>query len=63
MDKTDYALVERLKAEVTAGAPAAMLKALRGNVLTAASPRETQRRLADAFGALSSGASDWRAAA
>jgi tRNA-dihydrouridine synthase B len=47
----------------TAGAPTEALKALRGRVLTAPDPRETQRRLADAFAALSGGAFDWRAAA
>jgi tRNA-dihydrouridine synthase B len=50
-------------AAMTAGAPAEMLKALRGSVLTAPSPRETQRRLAAAFSALSAGACGWRAAA
>jgi len=50
-------------AAATAGAPAETLKALRTRVLTAPDPRETQRRLADAFGALSAGAFDWRAAA
>jgi tRNA-dihydrouridine synthase B len=50
-------------AAVTAGAPAETLKALRAHVLTTSDPRETQRRLADAFEALSAGACDWRAAA
>ncbi len=50
-------------AAATAGAPAETLKALRSRVLTAPCPHETQRRLADAFEALSAGACDWRAAA
>jgi tRNA-dihydrouridine synthase B len=50
-------------AAATAGATAETLKSWRGRVLTAPSPAETQRRLAAAFGALSSGAFDWRAAA
>jgi tRNA-dihydrouridine synthase B len=50
-------------AAATAGAGAATLKALRSRVLTAPGPGETQRRLVDAFVALSSGAFDWRAAA
>ena len=40
------------------GAPAEVLKHWRGHVLTAPTPRESQRRLAEAFDALS-----WRAAA
>jgi tRNA-dihydrouridine synthase B len=50
-------------AAATAGAPSETLRALRGRVLTAISPRETLRRLAEAFDALSSEASDRRAAA
>ena len=50
-------------AAATAAAPVETLKALRTRVLTAPDPRETQRRLADAFGTLSAGAFDWRAAA
>ena len=50
-------------AAATAGAPCETLKALRGRVLTAISPRETQCRLATAFDILSSKAFDWRAAA
>jgi len=50
-------------AAATAGATAETLKAWRGRVLTAPSPGETRRRLAEAFGTLSSGAFDWRAAA
>jgi tRNA-dihydrouridine synthase B len=50
-------------AAATAGAPGETLKALRGQVLTTISPRETLRRLAEAFDALSSEASDRRAAA
>ena len=45
-------------AAATAGASAETLKQWRGRVLTAPTPRETQRRLAEAFGALC-----WRAAA
>jgi tRNA-dihydrouridine synthase B len=45
-------------AAATAGTPAETLKQWRGQVLTAPTPRETQRRLAEAFGALC-----WRAAA
>jgi nifR3 family TIM-barrel protein len=50
-------------AAATAAAPVETLKPLRTRVLTAPDPRETQRRLADAFGTLSAGAFDWRAAA
>jgi tRNA-dihydrouridine synthase B len=50
-------------AAATAGAPCETLKALRGRVLTAPSPRETLCRLAEAFDALSSQAFDRRAAA
>jgi tRNA-dihydrouridine synthase len=50
-------------AAATADAPSETLRALRGGVLTAISPRETLRRLAEAFDALSSEASDRRAAA
>ena len=50
-------------AAATAGAPSETLKALRGRVLTATSPRETQCRLAEAFDTLSAKAFDWRAAA
>src|SRR5215470_6916459 len=50
-------------AAATAGAPFETLKALRGRVLTAPSPSETLRRLAEAFDALSSEAFDQRAAA
>lgn len=50
-------------AAVTAGAPCQTLKALRGRVLTAQSPRETLGRLAEAFDALSSNTFDRRAAA
>jgi nifR3 family TIM-barrel protein len=45
-------------AAASAGAPAEALKEWRGHVLTAPTPQETQRRLAEAFDALS-----WRAAA
>jgi tRNA-dihydrouridine synthase B len=45
-------------AAASAGAPAQALKEWRGHVLTAPSPQETRRRLADAFDALA-----WRAAA
>jgi tRNA-dihydrouridine synthase B len=45
-------------AAATVGAPAETLKQWRGQVLTAPTPRETQGRLAEAFGALC-----WRAAA
>ncbi len=45
-------------AGATAGASAATVKQLRRDVLTASTPKETQRRLADAFSALG-----WRAAA
>jgi len=45
-------------AAATAGASAETLKVWRGRVLTAPSPQETKRRLAEAFAAL-----DWRAAA
>jgi tRNA-dihydrouridine synthase B len=45
-------------AAATSGAPAQALKEWRGHVLTAPSPQETRRRLADAFDALA-----WRAAA
>jgi tRNA-dihydrouridine synthase B len=45
-------------AAASAGAPAETLKQWRGHVLTAPTPRETQCRLAEAFGALC-----WRAAA
>jgi tRNA-dihydrouridine synthase B len=41
-------------AAATAGAPAAALKEWRSHVLTAPTPREAQRRLADAFDALMS---------
>jgi nifR3 family TIM-barrel protein len=50
-------------AAATAGAPGETLKAQRGRVLTATSPRETLRRLSEAFDALSSEAFDRRAAA
>src|SRR3984893_4996929 len=50
-------------ATTTASAPGETLQALRRRVLQAASPRETLRRLAEAFDALSSEASDRRAAA
>jgi nifR3 family TIM-barrel protein len=50
-------------AAATAGASGETLKALRGRVLTATKPRETQSRLAEAFGTLSSGTCDRRAAA
>jgi nifR3 family TIM-barrel protein len=50
-------------AAATAGAPEETLKALRGRVLTAVSPRETLRRLAESFDMLSSESFDWRAAA
>jgi tRNA-dihydrouridine synthase B len=49
-------------AAATARAPAETLKALRGPVLTAPTPRDTKRRLAEAFAALGAGA-PWRAAA
>jgi len=49
-------------AAATAGAPAETLRALRGPVLTAPTPRDTRRRLAEAFAALGAGA-PWRAAA
>jgi nifR3 family TIM-barrel protein len=45
-------------AAASAGAPAEALKQWRGHVLTAPTPQETRRRLAEAFDALS-----WRAAA
>jgi tRNA-dihydrouridine synthase B len=45
-------------AAATAGAPAAMLKELRGQVLTAPTPRETRQRLGEAFSTLR-----WKAAA
>jgi nifR3 family TIM-barrel protein len=45
-------------AAASAGAPAETLKAWRRHVLTAPTPQQTQRRLAEAFDALS-----WRAAA
>ena len=45
-------------AAATSGAPAETLKAWRGRVLTAPSPQDTRRHLAEAFMAL-----DWRAAA
>jgi nifR3 family TIM-barrel protein len=50
-------------AAATAGAAAATLKTLRGRVLTASGPRETLRRLAEAFDALASDAGGRRAAA
>jgi len=50
-------------AAATAGASGDTLKALRGRVLTATSPRETQGRLAEAFDTLSSANCDRRAAA
>jgi hypothetical protein len=50
-------------AAATAGAPRETLKAVRGRVLTAPSPRETLCRLAQAFDAWSSDAFDGRAAA
>jgi len=50
-------------AAVTVGAPCETLKALRGRVLTATSPRETQCRLAEAFDTLSSETFDRREAA
>jgi len=50
-------------AAATVGAPAETLKALRGRVLTATCPRDTQCRLAEAFDILSAQASDRRAAA
>jgi tRNA-dihydrouridine synthase B len=50
-------------AAATVGASAETLKALRAHVLTAPSPTETRHRLADAFGALSAHAIEWRAAA
>jgi tRNA-dihydrouridine synthase len=50
-------------AAATVGAPCATLKALRGRVLTATSPRETQIRLAEAFDTLSSETFDRREAA
>ena len=50
-------------AAATAGASSETLKALRGRVLTATSPRETQHRLAEAFDILSSHGGDRRAAA
>jgi tRNA-dihydrouridine synthase B len=50
-------------AAAAAGASCETLKALRSRVLTAPSPRETLCRLAAAFDALSSGPSDWKAAA
>ena len=49
-------------AVATARAPAETLKALRGPVLTAPTPQDTKRRLAEAFAALGAGA-PWRAAA
>jgi tRNA-dihydrouridine synthase B len=50
-------------AAATVGASCEILKALRGNVLTALSPRETLCRLAEAFDILSSEAFDRRVAA
>ncbi|SRR6266566_3508586 len=50
-------------AAATAGASCETLRDLRGRVLTAPSPRETLCRLAEAFDALSSRASDRKAAA
>ena len=50
-------------AAATVGAPCETLKALRGRVLTATSPRETQCRLAEAFDTLSSETFDRREAA
>jgi nifR3 family TIM-barrel protein len=50
-------------AAATVGAPCATLKALRERVLTATSPRETLRRLVEAFKALSSEVFDRKAAA
>jgi len=45
-------------AAATAGVGAETLKAWRGQVLTAPTPQETRRRIADAFGAMA-----WRAVA
>jgi tRNA-dihydrouridine synthase B len=50
-------------AAATAGAGADTLKALRMRVLTASSPRDTRRELADAFDVLDAGGRGWRAAA
>src|SRR5215470_622491 len=50
-------------AAATVGAPCETLKALRGRVLTAPSPSETLRRLAEAFDVMSSEPFDRRAAA
>jgi hypothetical protein len=50
-------------AAATAGARADSLKTLRGRVLTALTPRETLSRLAEAFDALASDASNQKVAA
>lgn len=50
-------------AAATAGTSCEAWRTLRSRVLTAPSPGETRCRLAEAYGALSSGAFDWKAAA